>query len=109
MASELFFFHVELWEENPNPQHRHNPFAISKMKFSEKLYVTQKILHESFETYGPFVASKVSRILAFGIFTAISTAPKNKTNAARLIYIRTGCKIGILSENKLSQAYILIK
>ena len=43
------------------------------------------------------------------IFTAISTAPKNKVNAAHLIYIRTGCKIRILSENKLIYTYMLIK
>ena len=47
VASELFFFYVELWAENTNPQHRHNPFAISKINFSEKLYIRQKILHES--------------------------------------------------------------
>ena len=46
VASELFFFYVELWAENTNPQHRHTPFAIPKIKFSETLYKT-KILHES--------------------------------------------------------------
>ena len=30
VASELIFFHTELWVENNNPQHRHTPFAISK-------------------------------------------------------------------------------
>ena len=52
VANELFFFHVELWAKNTNPQHRHTPFAISKINFSEKLHITQKILHEYFETYG---------------------------------------------------------
>ena len=51
-ASELFFFHVELWAENNNPQHRHTLFANSKINFSEKLYIRQKILHESFEIFG---------------------------------------------------------
>ena len=51
VASELFFF-VEVWAENNNPQHRHTLFAISKINFSEKLYIGQKILHESFETHG---------------------------------------------------------
>ena len=44
VASELFFLYVELWAENTNPQHRHTPFAISKIKLSETLYKT-KILH----------------------------------------------------------------
>ena len=52
VATELFFFYVELWAENTNPQHRHTLFAISKINFSEKLYSRQKILHKSFETYG---------------------------------------------------------
>ena len=39
VANELFFFHVELWAENTDPLHRHNPFEISKKKFSEKLYI----------------------------------------------------------------------
>ena len=51
-VAELFFSHIELWAKNINPQHRHTPFAISEIYFSEKLYITQKILHESFETYG---------------------------------------------------------
>ena len=46
VASELFFFYVELRAENTNAQHRHTSFAISKIKFSETLYKT-KILHES--------------------------------------------------------------
>ena len=37
VASELFFFYVELWAENTNAQQRHTPFAISKIKFSETL------------------------------------------------------------------------
>ena len=41
VASELFFFSVELWAKNTNPQHRHTPFAISKIKFSEILYKTK--------------------------------------------------------------------
>ena len=112
VASELFFFYVELWAENTNPQHRHTLFtifAISKIKFLRKFYIRQKNLHESFETYGqdrfwPFSVccfKSYSTVVAFGIFTALSTAPKNKVNDARLIYIRTVCKIGILSENKL--------
>ena len=52
VAGELFFFYVEVWAENTNPQHRHTLFAISKINFSEKLYIGQKILHESSETYG---------------------------------------------------------
>ena len=84
VASELFFFHVELLAENTNPQHCHTLFAISKINFSEKFYKRQKILHKSFETYGqnliwPFSVCcfKIySGVLAFGIFTAISTAPK---------------------------------
>ena len=40
VASELFFFYVELWAKNTNPQHRHTPFPISK-KFSETLYKTK--------------------------------------------------------------------
>ena len=53
VASDVFFFHVEiLWAENTNPQHRHAPFAISKKNFSEKFYITQKLHHEYFETYG---------------------------------------------------------
>ena len=71
--SEFFFVYAELWEETINPQHRHTPFAISKMHFSEKLYIGQKIPHESFETYGqdrfwPFSACcfKISSgVLAF--------------------------------------------
>ena len=51
VASEIFFFYVEVWAENTNPQHRHTLFAISKINFSEKLYIGQKLLHESFETY----------------------------------------------------------
>ena len=46
VASELYFFYVELRAENTNAQHRHTSFAISKIKFSETLYMT-KILHES--------------------------------------------------------------
>ena len=87
VASELFFFYVELWAENTNPQHRHTPFAISKINSSEKIFMRQKILHESFETYGQdlFCAFSVrcfksySGALAFGIFTAISTAPKEQS------------------------------
>ena len=85
VASELFFS-VEIWAENTNPQHRHTPFAISKLKFSEKLYIRQKILHESFETYGqdrfwPFSVccfKRYSGVLALGIFTVTSTAPKEQ-------------------------------
>ena len=52
VASELFFFHDELWAENNNPQYRHTRFAISKANFSEKLYITQKIIpHKCFEAY----------------------------------------------------------
>ena len=86
MASELFFY-VEPWAENTNPQNRYTPFAISKIKFSEKLYIGQKILHESFETYGkdrfwPFSVcwfKSYPGVPAFGIFTAISTAPKEQS------------------------------
>ena len=35
VASELFSFYVELWAEDTNPQHRHTPFAISEINFSE--------------------------------------------------------------------------
>ena len=85
-ASELFFS-VELCAENTNLQHRHTPFAISKLNFSEKLYIGQKVLHESFETYGqdrfwPFSVycfKSYSGVLAFGIFTATSTAPKEQS------------------------------
>ena len=84
MASELFFFYVELWAKNTNPQHRQN-FAISKINFSN--FIKTKILHESFETYGqdriwPFSVrclKRYSGFLAFGIFTAISTAPKEQS------------------------------
>ena len=110
VASELFFFNVELWVENTNPQHRRTLFAISKINFSEKLYIRQKILHESFEIYRqdriwPFSVCcfrSYSGVLAVGIFTAISIASKEKSNGVRLIYIGTVCKMGILSENKLS-------
>ena len=86
VVSKLFFS-VELWAEDTNPQHRHTPFAISKLKFSVKLYIRQKILHESFETYGqdrfwPFSVcyfKGYSGVLAFGIFTAASTAPKEQS------------------------------
>ena len=87
VASELFFFFVELWAENTNPQNRHTPFAISKINSSEKIFVGQKILHESFETYRkdrfwPFSVccfKSYPGVLAFGIFTAISTAPKEQS------------------------------
>ena len=42
VASELFFFYVELWAENTILQHLHTPFAISKINFSEKLCISQK-------------------------------------------------------------------
>ena len=38
VESDLFFFHVEPWAENNNLQHRHTPFAISKVNFSEVFY-----------------------------------------------------------------------
>ena len=103
---------VKIRAENTNPQNRHTSFGNSKTYFSEKLYKAQKIPHECFETYGQgrhwlfsvngsfFCFKSYSGVLFFGIFTWISTASK-KINAARLIYIRSGCKIGILSENKL--------
>ena len=83
----MIFFYVELWAENTNPQHRDTPFAISKTYSSEKIFVGQKILHESFETYGqdrfwPFSVrcfKSYSGVLVFGIFTAISTAPKEQS------------------------------
>ena len=86
VASELFFY-VELWAENTNPQHRHTPFAISKINFSEKLYISQKILQESSETYGQdrfwlfsvCCFKSYSGVLAIGMFTAISTAPKEQS------------------------------
>ena len=104
------YFYVDLWVENTNPQHLHTLSAISKLNFSEKIFIRQKILHKSFETYGQdrfwlfsvCCFKSYSGVLAFGIFTAISTTPKINVNAARLIYIRTGGKIGMLSENKLS-------
>ena len=37
VASELFFFHIELRAKNTNTQHRHIPFAISEINFSETL------------------------------------------------------------------------
>ena len=82
VASELFFFYVELWAENANPQHRHTPFAISKIKFS----LRQKS-STSLETYGqdrfwPFSGccfKSFSGVLAFGISTAVSTAPKEQS------------------------------
>ena len=84
VAGELFFY-VELWPENTNPQHRHFPFAMSK-NFSETLYET-KNPRQVFETYGqdrfwPFSVCcfKIySGGLAFGIFTAISTVPKEQS------------------------------
>ena len=83
VVSELFSFYVELWAENTNPQHRHTPSAISEINFSENFYKT-KSLHESFETHGqgrfwPFSVccfKSYPGVLAFGIFTAISTASK---------------------------------
>ena len=54
-----------------------------------------------------FVASKIIlEFLLLGYLLQYLPPPKNKVNAARLNYVRTVCKIGILSENKLSLGYI---
>ena len=60
---------------------------LQYQKNSQKLYVRQKILDESFETYGqdrfwPFsvcCSKSYSGFLAFGMFTAVSTAPKEQS------------------------------
>ena len=63
MASELYFSHIELWTENNDPQHRHNPLQFPK-KFSENLYYTKdtprNILRLMADfAHTQFVASKV--------------------------------------------------
>ena len=114
VVSELFFFYVELLAETINPQLGHTPYATSKINFSEKLYIGQKILHESFEIYeqGRFWPFSVccfkiySEFLLLGYLVRYLPPPKNKVNAAQLIYIKSVCKIDILSENKSSLVYI---
>ena len=107
-GSELFLFHFELWVDNTNPQRRHTCFAVSKISFSEKLYITQKSpmnvlkrmgsteFHRSVCCFKSF-----SGVIDFVIFIGISTAPK-KIIAIRLIFIGTGFKFDIFSGNKLS-------
>ena len=83
VASELYFFHIEPWPENTNRQHHHPPSQLRKKIFSDELYVTQKMPLECPEMYlqGRFWPISVCfksfhGVLAFGIFTGISTATK---------------------------------
>ena len=91
------------------------PNIVIPRNFSEKFFIAQNP-HELFEIHRKDRLWSVSvwwfkifsGVLAFGVFTGISTTPKNKVNAAWFICMKTGCKIGILSEDKLIQAYLPI-
>ena len=81
---ELFFFHIELCAANTNPQHPHTLFGNCGIKFFRKiLYNTRKfpmkVLRLTAGRPCPFSVccfKSYSRVLAFGIFTGISTALK---------------------------------
>ena len=71
VASELFFFYVELWAENTILQHLHTPLAISKIIFSEKIYKT-KTLPRVFWELRPRPILAVLRLLLQKLFWSSS-------------------------------------
>ena len=91
------------------------PSANSKIKVSEKLYITQKIPHKCFETYGQdwfwpisvCCSKSYSGVLVFGIFTAISAAPKEQSWCRPVNFYKLG-QISKLGPN-LSLVRIFVK
>ena len=93
VGSENFFFHVEIWAKNTNPQHPHTRFATSNNKFPrEALYNTKKppriildLRVEPILAVFSFNASKLIRVLVFRLFfLRYLASPKNKVIAVNL-------------------------